>query len=91
MEIISEEKVRHYLLQENESEVKVRLIALNLVGRCEMSVSEAAEATMIPVKTISEWIRAWNREGYGGINDRLSKLCQCQEPEEEFFVSCSYL
>lgn len=84
-------KLNQYLEQERDPEVKIRLIALNLVGMFEMSVGEAAEATMVPVGTISDWIRTWNNEGYGGIKQKPMSAPDCAELEWEDLVACSYL
>jgi transposase len=91
MEIICEGNIKHYLSQEENPEVKVRLIALNLIEECEMSVSEAAGATMISAKTISEWLDAWNDAGYEGITRKPQSFYRPVELEEENFVACSYL
>ena len=91
IEVSSVCKLNEYLEQENDPEVKIRLIALNLIGMFEMSVGEAAKATMIPVGTISDWTRAWNKEGYGGIKQGPTSAHDGAELDWENLVACSYL
>jgi transposase len=70
IEIAEKEKISEYLKLEEESEVKIRLIALNLISFCDMSVKEASEAIGVPVRTIYEWIWVWNGERYGGLKGK---------------------
>jgi transposase len=70
IEITEKEKISEYLKREEEPEVKIRLIALNLISSCGMSVKEACEAVGIPMRTIYGWIWAWNKEGYEGLKNK---------------------
>ena len=91
MEIIGVKKIRECLMRETDPEVKLRLIALNLVGAYEMTPVEAAQATMLPVRMISELASAWNEEGYRGVICGRRPDSDPAQRDDEAFVACSYL
>lgn len=70
VEIKQKEKVLEYLKQEKKAEVKVRLIALNLIGKHNMSVEQVSETMAVPISTIYDWIRIWNENGYDGLKGK---------------------
>lgn len=67
IEVKDKDKVAERLREEKYTEVKVRLIFLNLVGNLGMKVEGASQAVGISKRMSYDWIRWWNMEGYEGI------------------------
>jgi hypothetical protein len=90
VEITSKESLKQYLIQEKDPQIRLRLVGLNLMGGFEMSLEQAAEAVLIPIATISEWVLAWNRGGYRGIRQLPLSAMEPAEFDDHMPV-CSYL
>lgn len=61
--------LRHYLEQESDPAVRLRLILLNLIAELPRSLSLAQICALVdvPEPTTYVWVRAWRERGYRGV------------------------
>lgn len=69
IEIPNPALLRHYLEQESDPTVRLRLILLNLIAELPRSLSLAQICAMVdvPEPTAYVWVRAWRERGYQGV------------------------
>jgi transposase len=63
-------EISELLRQEKDPKVKLKLCALNLITTFKMPVRDVSCAIGVPLRTIYDWIRNWQKGKYNGLKDK---------------------